>query len=78
MREHQLIPTITEGAQIVASLPDSYVRDYFPTASSLIDLWRVPHSSRYLRFAAHACLRVERAIGIDVLDTPGRTLARGR
>lgn len=50
--------------------PDSYVRDYFPTASALLDLWRVPHSSRYLRFAAHACLRVERRIGIDVLDTP--------
>lgn len=63
-REHQLIPTIAD------TLPESYVRDYFPTASALLDLWRVPHSSRYLRFAAHACLRVERAIGVDVLDTP--------
>ena len=63
-REHQLIPTIAD------TLPESYVRDYFPTASALLDLWRVPHSSRYLRFAAHACLRVERAIGIDVLDPP--------
>ena len=64
MRERQLIPTIA------ASLPDNYVRDYFPTASALLDLWRRPDSGRYLRFAAHACLRVERAIGVDVLDPP--------
>ena len=28
-REHQLIPTIAD------TLPDSYVRDYFPTANEL-------------------------------------------
>lgn len=64
MRERQLIPTIADA------LPESYLRDYFPTASALLDLWRRPDSSRYLRFAAHACLRVERAIGVDVLDPP--------
>ena len=51
-------------------MADTYVRDYFPTASALLDLWRVPHSGRYLRFASYALHRVERAIGIDVLDTP--------
>ena len=63
-REHQLIPTIAD------TLPESYVRDYFPTASALLDLFRVPYSPRYLRFAAYACLRVERSLGIDVLDPP--------
>lgn len=63
-REHQLIPTIAD------TLPESYVRDYFPTASSLLDLWRCPWSDRYLRFASYALHRVKRRIGIDVLDAP--------
>ena len=50
--------------------PDSYVRDYFPTTSALLDLWDRPWSSKCLRFAFHALHRVERAIGVDVLDPP--------
>lgn len=65
MRERQLIPTIA-----ASPLPESYLRDYFPTASALLDLWRRPDSGRYLRFASYALHRVKRAIGVDVLDTP--------
>ena len=50
-REHQLIPTIAD------TLPESYLRDYFPTASALLDLWRRPDSGRYLRFASYALHR---------------------
>ena len=64
MRERQVIPTIVDA------LPESYLRDYFPTASALLDLWRRPDSGRYLRFASYALHRVKRAIGVDVLDTP--------
>ncbi len=52
-------------------MPDTYLRDYFPTAAALLDLWRVPHSGRYLRFAFYALRRVQTRIGVNVLDSPG-------
>ncbi len=45
--------------------------EQFPTACALLDLWRVPSSDRYLRFAAQALFLVKRRIGVDILDTPG-------
>ncbi len=45
--------------------------DRFPTAYALLDLWAYPYSDRYLRFAAHALLRVKSRIGVDILDAPG-------
>ena len=45
--------------------------DMFPTAFALLALYAAPYSTKRLRFAAYACLRVERRLGVDILNTPG-------